>query len=848
MIIRAQRAGGFLVATILLYTAVSVTPASGSRRLAVVVRPDDVDLLEIDRILRAEGMQRESRATFDNDAGVTVLETVGLSGSAEPHLFEVAVQLEALDGVLASGELLRSPADRRLVYSGLVLVRYQDDVSDPELQSWANRHGLTEKERNEQERHLLFRAPLDPASLLDLINDLPETVGRVTLIHHDVRSPQPLEVEDVGGYHILEQGRNVLAVELKDGAPPNRFDTINGGPELVETVQRVEFWRFDNEDNMMDFQTDNRLGDSGPAISIHPPRYLGNELIVAFTNAPERYAATFLLRFYNLTEVRMLPYLENGYLFRSPKPSHDLYRAAEELLAGSYASLAVPNVVSKNTSLCAGDCATAGHQEYLRMIRAPGAWESASTCGETVIGVLDEGFQADTSGELCTELNVAAMLNAMDTGNPLPLPPSCFPSDWSNWCADPTCLGLSIPNATHAIGMAMTAAAKFDTPLLPSDSCDSRVGVAPGAPLLDVAIPWSGNDTALASAMWWMAGGEETGYARPLRGDDRDRRATVFNLSFERVYAADEECPVDGSRLCEPVCGVNVECSILDAVQERLGSPEEEDAQFREGKGIRREGILVVAAISVDNNFGEATHTAAVGTMARTGDPFHSAVDLDVVVPMGGNQGTNLTGDPPPDDIEVGSSSAAAAAVSGVAAMMFDVNPYLTAAQAHCILRQSANKSPRSAGGSALWDALAMDRFLIDPGWNCRFADGKSKCFGYGMLDAAAAVEGAAACRPETELQIVYSRETGEAKKLKKVPVAAKCAGADDEYGYMTVPLAIDATPDCPCGTAGETIPERLTICHVPPGNPDGAHTITIAPSAVPAHLEHGDTLGPCAA
>ena len=39
---------------------------------------------------------------------------------------------------------------------------------------------------------------------------------------------------------------------------------------------------------------------------------------------------------------------------------------------------------------------------------------------------------------------------------------------------------------------------------------------------------------------------------------------------------------------------------------------------------------------------------------------------------------------------------------------------------------------------------------------------------------------------------------------------------------------------------------EKVTLCHVPPGDPANAHTITVSASAVPAHLAHGDTLGPC--
>lgn len=38
----------------------------------------------------------------------------------------------------------------------------------------------------------------------------------------------------------------------------------------------------------------------------------------------------------------------------------------------------------------------------------------------------------------------------------------------------------------------------------------------------------------------------------------------------------------------------------------------------------------------------------------------------------------------------------------------------------------------------------------------------------------------------------------------------------------------------------------KVTICHIPPGNPDAAHSITIGSPALSAHLAHGDTQGGC--
>ena len=39
---------------------------------------------------------------------------------------------------------------------------------------------------------------------------------------------------------------------------------------------------------------------------------------------------------------------------------------------------------------------------------------------------------------------------------------------------------------------------------------------------------------------------------------------------------------------------------------------------------------------------------------------------------------------------------------------------------------------------------------------------------------------------------------------------------------------------------------KKVEICHIPPGNPDNAHTITINSSALNAHLAHGDYEGAC--
>ena len=39
---------------------------------------------------------------------------------------------------------------------------------------------------------------------------------------------------------------------------------------------------------------------------------------------------------------------------------------------------------------------------------------------------------------------------------------------------------------------------------------------------------------------------------------------------------------------------------------------------------------------------------------------------------------------------------------------------------------------------------------------------------------------------------------------------------------------------------------DKVTICHIPPGNPANAHEITISVNALAAHMAHGDRMGSC--
>ncbi len=54
--------------------------------------------------------------------------------------------------------------------------------------------------------------------------------------------------------------------------------------------------------------------------------------------------------------------------------------------------------------------------------------------------------------------------------------------------------------------------------------------------------------------------------------------------------------------------------------------------------------------------------------------------------------------------------------------------------------------------------------------------------------------------------------------------------------------------PFCTCSACKPNQKNKVTLCHVPHGNPSNAHTICVRKSTLPYHLAHGDYLGECSA
>jgi hypothetical protein len=112
------------------------------------------------------------------------------------------------------------------------------------------------------------------------------------------------------------------------------------------------------------------------------------------------------------------------------------------------------------------------------------------------------------------------------------------------------------------------------------------------------------------------------------------------------------------------------------------------------------------------------------------------------------------------------------------------------------------------------------------------------------------------------ELEPLEARQVGCEQFLRRVPdsdgqfvegwvvILARrsidVAAVYTSSGDGDVAMDVEAVSERVVARRMQRVENPVRICHVPPGNPDNAHTITVDRSDVPAHLAHGDYEGRC--
>jgi predicted lipid-binding transport protein (Tim44 family) len=145
---------------------------------------------------------------------------------------------------------------------------------------------------------------------------------------------------------------------------------------------------------------------------------------------------------------------------------------------------------------------------------------------------------------------------------------------------------------------------------------------------------------------------------------------------------------------------------------------------------------------------------------------------------------------------------------------------------------------------SAMSDRLVPAR-VRSSGWRVAFAGGLTT-----LLVLAFALTGgigyaASAVKDSTtavKTLVVGPSKAAKAQRVNK-PTAQGISASNQSANQSSANASAQGNER---SSARKQYEEKVAICHRPPGNPDNPNTIFVPESAVPAHLAHGDTRGPC--
>lgn len=487
---------------------------------------------------------------------------------------------------------------------------------------------------------------------------------------------------------------------------------------------------------------------AGPVVELFEERavYLTNQLLVKFRPNVTQEMAEVYGRRHNLHMVRAVQYIGNAYLFEgAPKADYSLLNTAILLAELDDVEYAEPNSVTTSMlfTINPGDFLVA-QQWHIPLINLPDAWQALQdespagvlqgqpgdlTYGDEnlVIAVADTGIQSSTSAGVTTAAHPD--FSGTVTGGAQKV--AAF-YDFINMVANNDTI-----TSDHGMGCAGVVAAQADNAASVAGEVEGVAGAAGNCQVIGLKVPFGQTNQRWADALVWMAGFnpgwavDGTNYpvgtvfpAPPSPGASIHTNSTRIpdvgllddTLDFLAVYGR------NGRGVVSFLAAGNTAANISNPSNNTIADHDKV--------------ITVAASINTDVRSGYSCFDPVIDICAPSnGDATQTAAGAPGKVTadtIGGGNLAGQTGGSLNYRNNFGGTSSATPLAAGVGALMLSVNPQLNWVQVRELLRNSAVEiDPANTDPIGQW--------TTDAGGNPVF----SQWYGYGRVDAVAAVEAA---------------------------------------------------------------------------------------------------------
>ena len=437
--------------------------------------------------------------------------------------------------------------------------------------------------------------------------------------------------------------------------------------------------------------------------------FLTRQIIVKFRSHIERDRIPSIAKEFDCQVERAITYIGNGWVFKTLRPaSFHILDICERLVQSNMVEYAEPNIAFTVVNDFTPNDFLFTQQRHHGVIRTEAAWDITQGDNNIIIAIVDGGF--DTTHP--------------DFQNPAGAGWTKIYNPWDFSGMDANPLGIN-----HGVESSGIAAAV-------SNNAEGIAGVAPGCKLLPVQYPGGLGDLAHSDMYIWVGG---------------------FN-----PHSTSPGFPVSISP------GADVIGNSFGIYQSAISGIMKDTFDYLTSYGRNGKGCVIVYSVGNDNiDFNNglggsgrqwAAYSRTIAVAASTISPPDPAeikattsnfgMNLDICAPAGntGSQtrsvssynvgGGSIAGTSGGGTLSYGSfgqTSCASPEVSGTAALMLSINPNLSWIEVRNILRNTANKIDfANADATGQWVDLNGDGVKEYSQW-----------YGYGRLDAAAAVAGA---------------------------------------------------------------------------------------------------------